>query len=110
MNDKLDLAAIRARCDAATPGPWEVVVRGNTVTSHAITVSDKYISIASGISPKTANAKFIAHAREDIPALIGEVERLQSDNKRLRNELCLKCGSYEMAHKGACDGCRWRDA
>lgn len=29
--------------------------------------------------------------------------------KTLRNELCLKCGAYEMAHKGACDGCRWRN-
>ena len=25
-----------------------------------------------------------------------------------RNELCLRCGSYKMAHKGACDGCRWK--
>lgn len=26
-----------------------------------------------------------------------------------RNELCLKCGDYKFAHKGACDGCRWKD-
>lgn len=26
----------------------------------------------------------------------------------LRNELCLKCGKYTLAHEGACDGCRWR--
>ena len=26
----------------------------------------------------------------------------------LRNELCLKCGNYTLAHEGACDGCRWR--
>lgn len=26
-----------------------------------------------------------------------------------RNELCLKCGDYKNAHKGACDDCRWRD-
>lgn len=25
-----------------------------------------------------------------------------------RNELCLKCGEYKNAHKGACDGCRWK--
>lgn len=24
-----------------------------------------------------------------------------------RNELCLRCGDYRNAHKGACDGCRW---
>lgn len=26
-----------------------------------------------------------------------------------RNELCLKCGNYKEAHKGACDDCRWKD-
>lgn len=26
-----------------------------------------------------------------------------------RNELCLKCGDYKMRHKGACDGCRWKE-
>ena len=26
----------------------------------------------------------------------------------LRNELCLKCGNYTLAHEGACSGCRWR--
>lgn len=24
-----------------------------------------------------------------------------------QNELCLYCGKYHEAHKGACDGCRW---
>ena len=23
------------------------------------------------------------------------------------NELCLKCGKYELEHEGACDGCKW---
>lgn len=25
-----------------------------------------------------------------------------------RNELCERCGQYKNAHKGACDGCRWK--
>ena len=29
------------------------------------------------------------------------------DLKDCRNELCLRCGKYKMAHKGACEGCRW---
>ena len=33
----------------------------------------------------------------------------QSELKLCRDELCLKCGEYKMAHKGACDGCRWKD-
>lgn len=34
---------------------------------------------------------------------------LQTDLKDCRNELCLRCGDYKMAHKGACDDCRWRN-
>lgn len=37
-----------------------------------------------------------------------EVERLGRERETLRNELCLKCGLYREAHKGACDWCRWR--
>jgi hypothetical protein len=35
------------------------------------------------------------------------IEKLTADLKQCRNELCLRCGQYKMAHKGACDGCRW---
>ena len=26
-----------------------------------------------------------------------------------RDELCLYCGQYKERHKGACDGCRWKE-
>lgn len=38
-----------------------------------------------------------------------KVERLKRDLRDCRNELCLRCGNYKEAHKGACDGCRWKD-
>ena len=25
-----------------------------------------------------------------------------------RNELCLKCGRFKLAHEGACGGCKWK--
>ena len=31
-----------------------------------------------------------------------------SDIADLRNELCIKCGRFKLAHEGACDGCRFR--
>ena len=37
-----------------------------------------------------------------------KIERLQQEVKRCRNELCLRCGDYQNAHNGACDGCRFR--
>lgn len=37
------------------------------------------------------------------------IEDLMAGLNRCRNELCLRCGEYKNAHKGACDDCRWRD-
>jgi hypothetical protein len=37
------------------------------------------------------------------------VEELCADLRTCRNELCLRCGKYREAHKGACDGCRWKE-
>ena len=43
----------------------------------------------------------LAEAADRIEAQVKEIDAL-------RNELCLKCGNYTLAHDGACDGCRWR--
>lgn len=43
---------------------------------------------------------------------LAAADRIESQEKEieaLRNELCLKCGSYTLAHEGACNGCRWRE-
>ena len=36
------------------------------------------------------------------------IEAQAKEIDALRNELCLKCGNYKLAHKGACIGWRWR--
>lgn len=41
-----------------------------------------------------------------------EILELRGQSAQLsnaRNELCQRCGRYHEAHKGACDGCRWRE-
>ena len=35
------------------------------------------------------------------------VQDAEGQLKDCVNELCLRCGSYNEEHKGACDGCRW---
>lgn len=65
----VDLAAIRERCDAAAPGPWELVAADWTITPHR------------------ADYVFIAAARTDVPRLLAEVERLQSEVTRWRGLL-----------------------
>lgn len=42
------------------------------------------------------------------PAAADLIEAQAKEIDWLRNELCLKCGNYKLAHKGACNGCRWR--
>lgn len=36
------------------------------------------------------------------------IEAQAKEIDALRNELCLKCGNYTLAHEGACNGCWWR--
>ena len=83
------LAEIEARCEAATPGPWKPIEKGNTVPSHAVFVpsidGSVPVNICSGISPKTGNAAFISHSRADIPALLAEVERQNCELSRIRS-------------------------
>jgi len=79
---ELDLAAIRARADAATPGPWKLwgmsVLAdpvGDSNLDTAILVANTAFRDANG-RLRTNDADFIAAARTDVPALLAEVERL----------------------------------
>jgi hypothetical protein len=90
---------IKARVDAATPGPWLSRTSSNwvdgkrTTTEYFVMREDDDVAVcADCVDPNTskpseANADFIAYAREDIPALLAEVERLQAENARLRDRL-----------------------
>lgn len=72
----LDLEAIKARAEAATPGPWECVGMGDVVTpTFVIQTTDR----------NPADGRFIANARTDVPALVAEVERLQAEVDELRH-------------------------
>ena len=48
----------------------------------------------------------------DVDAVgLAAADRIEAQTKEidaLRNELCLKCGNYTLAHEGACNGCRWK--
>ncbi len=75
------LSAIRARLDAATPGPWElwygeldwvsVGIDGDTVAECRTHINHQF----SGWQNRR-HATFIAHAPADLRALLDEVERL----------------------------------
>lgn len=106
----VQIAAIRERSDKATDGPWGVFrecggrKRFGIATQKSLDDNDTgeldaivdYEGRDSGIL-KEADAAFIAHAREDVPALLAEVARLQkvarliglhreAENKKLEQE------------------------
>jgi hypothetical protein len=65
------LEEIRKRCEAATPGKWEI-------EGAAICSKTGVICLMTGDN----DAVFIVHTRQDIPDLLGEVERLRSEINR----------------------------
>ena len=50
-----------------------------------------------------------AALRDTVLRRDAQIEKMAADRKALINELCQHCGKYKQAHKGACDGCRWRE-
>lgn len=63
-----ELTRLKALCARATPGPWEV--RGSTYVGNAEKM------IAEIIFGRIGDPEFIAAAREALPELIAETERL----------------------------------
>jgi hypothetical protein len=94
MTDRLD--EIRARAEAATPGPWRwrglLTAEGSEqtyagysqrvfrFTTDSLDTSPTLVAETFDGHSDTAppNAEFIAHARDDIPYLLAEVERLRA--------------------------------
>ncbi|MEM6274503.1 MAG: hypothetical protein AAF735_04605 [Myxococcota bacterium] len=81
LNDS-ELAAIEARCEAATAGPWVSYIEGRDHTSGSnfiMTGSEDSRGPDIELSGATnADQDFIAHARQDIPRLLAEIARLRS--------------------------------
>lgn len=82
------LAAIEQRVQAATPGPWHAPGLGEVHTDHDAGVfirrdedgeGDPIVADFCSYPNWEGNAEFIAHAREDVPALLAEVRRLRAE-------------------------------
>ena len=74
------LTDIRARLAAATEGPWSVdgpaqCGPGDTLTVYPVEDG----GTLAYVQPSWDDAEFIAHAREDIPALLAEIDRLRGE-------------------------------
>ncbi|MCL2563582.1 MAG: hypothetical protein FWE08_06065 [Oscillospiraceae bacterium] len=117
------LNEIRERCEAATPGPWMGDDNGCYVFGPEqmmicqirgwghLTGGRQRLSDDEAIAIQEANEKFIAHARQDIPALVGVVEELlealkdaQTKSEALERAMrgyCICCANIRPPEKGA---------
>lgn len=68
-----DLNAIRARERAATRGPWRTDC-GHVISDHNGPDNEYALDADVFGSNHDADAEFIAHAREDVPALVARIE------------------------------------
>lgn len=72
MLEQKYLDEIRVREQSATPGPWSVA--HNWPKHHSCWIEDAW----EGDREAGANTEFMLCAREDIPALLAEIERLRT--------------------------------
>lgn len=75
-----DIAAIRERAEAATGGPWRWPNRKHLLgKGHRLNVpADSVLDTTTFGAPAREDRDFIAHARQDIPALLAHVEELEA--------------------------------
>lgn len=92
------LAAIKARAEAATPGAW-----GIEHVERRIWAGNERVCFLFGQDRRQNenNGVFIAHAREDVPALLAEVERLrkQLDGLKKMAAFSMGCTSHPQWEK-----------
>lgn len=85
----IDLDAIEARANAATPGPLyagpNYLIGGWWVQTE----EDKRLEREHGDFLTREDAEFFAHAREDVPALVAEVRRLRRDIRKYGQHIGL---------------------
>lgn len=100
-----DLEAIKARCDAATPGPewvWTYYDGHRALIQYGAPTDEVVLGISDDepVDPivliKYADAEFIAHAREDVPALLDRLEQiaaLHHESDGFARGFCSACGT-----------------
>ena len=106
---ELDLAAIRARYEAATEGPWinahgEFVSQAETYIAICRVNRPVLEDIVAGktiLAPRgaeQANEDFIAHARTDLPAVVEALEEAQKKLEAVRTQAAgaLECAANDL--------------
>ncbi len=88
-----ELKVIEDRVAKALPGPWKAGQM--TVASWAKSWTGTGLWEWSGDEENPDDAQFIAAARDDVPALVAEVRKLQAQVDRLHAQMRAGTGSWE---------------
>jgi hypothetical protein len=107
----IDLSALRALCEQATPGPWR---QGNVERYNVFTEcrdaeclgTERVLLKMNTWFEHEHDAAFIAISRTALPALIDEVSRLRGEVERMRTVAvklieCFDDGSLQVDHTDA---------
>jgi hypothetical protein len=102
------LAEIRQREQAVPPAPWRTEDDERTLTRWILS-EDGALEVGLGyVGNRTEDVgEFIVHAREDIPALLDEVERLRTQMQVVGGEqnhhlVDLREGGWTIQHPLSC--------
>lgn len=99
-----ELTAIERRAQAATPGPWMWTYDGSSdwsVGPEPDTQGQAVANCHRYRAPFNHDAVFIAHAREDVPALVAEVRKLRAFSEELTNRPELADVVHDLLAKHA---------
>jgi hypothetical protein len=94
MISDAELAEIEVRAEKANPGPWSFgasyeVWRMEPWGARRIAEVSKVPNDTEDAQGRYDTVDFIAHARQDVPALVGSLRESQSEVRRLRTALEL---------------------
>jgi hypothetical protein len=71
-----ELEAIRQRAEAATQGNWRATLDDPYERTYVLGAFNGIVTVVADIKGD-ADAEFIANARQDVPKLLAEVDRLR---------------------------------
>ena len=97
----LDLDPIKARLDAACPGPWTGMTVRRAIDGNCLAIVREHpdgeqksmkgsaMTVVATLIPQYGDdqtAVMFLHSRADMDAMVAEIERLRAENDQLRDE------------------------
>jgi len=96
----LDLKRIKNRLAAATPGPWEREFTEHIAEDMSLDASYTSFIIGKGVSvgemDMPADCELVAHAPQDLAALVAEVEQLRDAIARHKRRVVIDPQPWDL--------------